>query len=196
MLATTLTVSLVSALAPLPALAAQPISQTAVEMVQHDVARSEATQRQVVDGTIGEVMKDMAGHDLKARGPQCVDSDPRCRADFDSLTPEGQDAYRKMPFAAKQIMSKQLNGSYKILFIPVVNYRNAFIKGEAFGKNVFNFATDQINKKEKEGVLTAANAHHARWFLQISSRMSSAQRAALVRIINQDARLGATPSRR
>jgi hypothetical protein len=188
--ATVLTASLFTALAPLPALAAQPIAQTAVSQQVEDVKVSAEQQQQAIDGSVSEMLQALQGKDLKVLGPRCIVSDSRCRADFDSLSKEAQDTYLKMPLAAKQAMARQLKGSFKILgFITLVNYRKAFENGEAFGKDTFKFATDQISKRERSGQLSAENARHARWFLQVSSRLTRAQRAALVRIINQDVKL-------
>ncbi len=193
-LATALAVSLFTAVAPLPAFAATPVAHATIEATyeQQEPARKldAQQQQQAVDGTVAEVLASLKGKDLKALGPQCVDLDAKCKADFETLTREAQEGYRKMPLVAKQTMAKQLSGGYKLLgFIPVVNYRKAYENGEAFGKNVFEFVTGKVNEKEARGELTPSNAHHARWFLQVSSRMTKAQRQALVRIVNQDVKL-------
>lgn len=189
-LTSTLVVSLFAGLAPLPALAAQPLAQTTVAAQTVEAAKSEVAQKQAVDGAVDDALKGLAGKDVKALGTQCVDIDPTCLADFGQLSREGQEAYRKIPLVGKQIMAKQLSGSYKLFgLIPIINYREAYVKGEAFGKNAFEFSINEVNKREAAGKLTPANAHNSRWFLQISSRMNPSQRAALVRLIARDVKI-------
>lgn len=189
-LASTLVVSLFAGLAPLPAFASQTVAQSAVAVQTVEASKSEAAQRQAVDGAVNDAIRALAGKDAKASGTRCIDVDAKCLSDYNQLSREAQEAYLKMPLVGKQIMAKQLSGSYKLLgLFPIINYREAYIKGEAFGKNAFDFSINEVSKREAAGKLSPSNAQHSRWFLQVSSRMNASQRAALVRLINQDVKI-------
>lgn len=184
-LATALALTTFTAVAPVPAFAAQP---AAVAMMQTSAQAPAASQEALSKG-VNEAMSQISKSDMKTIGIQCVDSDSKCQADFQNLPAKAQETYRKMPLGAKTLMAKQINSNTKFLGITIVNHRNAFIKGEAFGKNVFDFVTGKVDAQVQEGKLKPDQAHHARYFLQLCKELTANQRESLVRIITTDVKL-------
>ncbi len=107
-----------------------------------------------------------------------------------ALPSEMQAEYAKMDPKAKHFMAGRLQGSKSVLGITVLNYRKAFVKGEAFGHNVFEYVSGKVDEKVAKGELTASQGEKTKSFLQACSHLTPAQRESMVAVLEYETGAG------
>ncbi len=75
----------------------------------------------------------------------------------------------------KDFLSDGFNGKTRILFV-TVSHRDAFVKGEAVGKNIFPMIQDKIDQGMNDGKLTLSEANELRDQVQRAEDMTPRER--------------------
>ena len=86
------------------------------------------------------------------------------------------------------LVARQLTG--KTTVIPLVlrvDHQKSFVKGTAFGKNVFDFVQGQVDGKLAKGEIKAEHGPRIRRFLDVCRGLTEAQRSGLVNLLVTDA---------
>lgn len=155
-------------------------------------AQSQAVEQEKVKGKLDEELARSyeAIKDVKwSESPRCIDSSAECRKAFDSLPEAAQREYLEMPPAVKTLVARQLTG--KTTVIPLVlrvDHRKSFVKGSAFGKNVFDFVQGRIDGKLAKGEIKPEHGPRIRRFLDVCRGLTEAQRSSFVDLLVTDAR--------
>lgn len=167
---------------------ATPGAQQAAVVVQEkpDDAKTRAAVDSAAEAALAELNQD-AMHEL---GPQCVKTDEACRASFEQLPEVARREYLQMPLNVKKMMGGKLNGKTTIIpLIMVINHRKSFIKGEALGRNVFDFVQKKTDAMAAKGQIKPEHAPRVRRFLDTCRQLTPRQREQFVDLINRDLQL-------
>jgi len=155
-------------------------------------AQSQAVEQEKVKGKLDEEFA-RSYKEIKdvpwSEAPRCINSDAECRKAFEALPQAAQREYLEMPPAVKTLVARQLTGKTTIIpLVMRVDHRKSFVKGSAFGKNVFDFVQGRIDVKLAKGEIKPEHGPRIRRFLDVSRSLSEAQRSSFVDLLVKDAK--------
>lgn len=153
------------------------------------VAEQSKDGGKAMDKGVDDALNATAGANFKDVGPQCVKTENTCKADYAKLTPHAQELYLKMPVSVKTMMDHQINAKTKFMGITILDHKNAFVQGQAFGQNTFDYVEKKVDEKVQGGKLKASEGAATHDFMEECRRMSQDQRQSLLNIITEDSHL-------
>ena len=92
-----------------------------------------------------------------------------------SLLQDVSSNYQSANQRQKDFLYKGFNGKTSVLFV-TVSHRDAFIKGEAMGKNIFPMIQEKIDKGINDGKLTLNDANNLKKQVQWASKLTPQER--------------------
>lgn len=102
-----------------------------------------------------------------------------------SLPPDARKLYREMPLQEKERLATLLRGKTTILFFSIGN-REAFVKGEAFGRDTFAMMESSVDEELAKGKISPELAGQRKAGIEVLRSLNEEQREAIATLLEME----------